>query len=631
MTIEKQQSENIEVFYKSFFENAREACIIVDSSDGLITGANKKAFSLFGLSRNEILNKNIIDIIQLNQKELILELIKVFSGKRDYFVINLEADSPTKRSFEVYPAKIDLNDNKFISLSFYDITETAKKLSFSLQYEKLLDFLMDESGDIIFICDLNGNLLYVSKKALELSGFSSKSQILWKNLFEDFFANKQLGSQIINEIRKTRLYSGENIIFRDNNQTQINLNLTAYASSTGDDLGSFFIAIIAHKEEDSSSHPEAVNPHFYKMEAVQQLAKGVAHEFNNILAGIIGFSEILEMEAGHNNRLKAYIDRIVVSANRGVGLVKDLNIFSQRTRPNLAVMDINDALRQFKKAVSEISNHGIDIQLVLSKEKIPVMADKNQIRIMLMHLFANARDAMPEGGVITISTDITTIDPKFKEVYGYGTPGKYALLYFVDQGSGIPEGLKEKIFEPFFTTKEVGKGTGLGLPIVYGIVKQHNGFITVGSGKKGTCFKIYLPYLLTPNELGFIMPPKGSEAILLAENNEILNVLIKDILEGYGYKVIVTSDAENAAEIISHNNQLSLALVNPDFKLKNGTRLYNFIKAANPELKIIFLNGPHHDIASLMLFDDKEKNVIRKPFSAAALLSSVREFIESKG
>ncbi len=567
-------------------------------------------------------------------RELILELIRVFLGKRDYFVINLESAFSGKKVFEVYPSKIDLDDNKLIALTFYDISETTNKLSFSSQYEKLLDFLMEQSEDIIFICDLNGTLLHVSKKGLELTGLSSRAQVLWKNLFEDFFANKEVKDKILSEIGKRGFYNGKNILFIDNNHKKINLNLTAYASNIGNDLSAFFIAVVAHIGEDLVNPQEVVNPYLYKMQAIQQLARGVAHEFNNILTEIIGFSEILEMELGQNNRFKSYIEKILVSANRGVGLVKDLNIFSQRTRTNPVVIDINETIRQFTKEASEIADQGIEFDLVLSKETILTMADKDQMKIMFMHLFANARDAMPKGGTITIKTEISIIDNKFKEVNGFGIPGKYALIYFADHGVGIPEEIKEKIFEPFFTTKEVGKGTGLGLSVVYGIVKQHNGFITFSSDTRGSCFKIYLPYLAVLNELGisedFTTPSKGNEVILLAEDNEVLNTLIKDILEGYGYKVIFTPDAETAAEIIRHNNQLSLVIVNPDLKLKNGIRLHDFIKTVNPALKVIFLNGQHHDIESLKLLNARRKNVIKKPFSAAALLSSVREFIESK-
>lgn len=635
MAIGKNHPSNIPSFYKDIFENAREACIIIESHNGSIKAANKKASLLFEFTPEELPHKNIIDIVQLNQKELILELIRVFSGKRDYFVINLECGASGKKVFEVYPSRIDFENNNFISLSFYDISDTAKKLSFSSQYEKLLDILMEKSGDIIFICDLNGNLLYVSKKGLELTGFSSKSDVLWKNLFDDFFANKEDWERIIYEIRKNGFCDERNITFIDNNQKQINLKLSAYAPDISNDSNFFFIALIAHKEEHLKNQQEALSPHFhYKIEAIQQLAKGVAHEFNNILTGIIGFSEILEMEVGHGNRFKSYIEKILVSANRGVGLVKDLNTFSQTSRPSLAVVDMNKAIKQFKKDALDISNQGIDIELILSNDEALIMADRDHIRIMLMHLYANAKDAMPNGGIVTIRTEIAKIDERFKQIHRFGVPGKYVLIYFSDQGRGIPEEVKEKIFEPFFTTKEIGKGTGLGLSIVYGIVKQHNGFITVTSDAKGSCFKIYLPYLPVSDELSdikdFIMPPKGTEAIMLAENNEILNTLIKDILEGYGYKVVIASNAENAEKIIIHNSDIRLAIVNPDMTVKNGTRLYNFIKAARPELKVIFLNGPYHDIMPLALLNEKGKNVIRKPFSAAALLSSVREFIESR-
>lgn len=635
VSIDEQHSGSLAPLYQHFFEKDREARLLIDPKDGAVIAANIKASSIFNHSPQELLLKNIVDIINLKQKELILELIRVFSGKRDYFVFNLQIGSSEIRVFEVYPAKIDWDGNQFICLTFYDISQTTQKLRFLSQYEKIFNFLLEESEDIIFICDLDGNLIDVSKNAIKLAAFASKAQLLQKNLFEDFFTSKNEMDKLVHDIKSKGLCKDIEIIFKDKNQQRRSLQMTAYASNAGDEYGAFFIVAIARLVEDAKRPLEQAPQHSYKMDAIQQLSGGVAHEFNNILTGIIGFSEILEMEIGRDNRLKSYIEKILASANRGVNLIKDLNIFSQKNRSNFLIMDINEAIKEFKNSITELSNHGIDFDLALSREKLLVMADAGQIQMMFLNLFRNAKDAMPNGGTVIIGTEIVNIDSKFKEMHGFGVTGRYILISFKDQGIGIPEELKERIFDPFFTTKEVGKGTGLGLPIVYGIVKQHNGFITVASGRSGTSFKIYLPHLPYLREVGdckefFEMPLGGIELILLAEENETLKILIKDILEGFGYQVIVAAKSEEAAEIIMHNAHISLAIVNPDMSIKNGTRLYNLIKAIKPDLKIIYLNGCHHDITSLTMSNEKERNIIRVPFSATALLTIVREFIESK-
>jgi len=633
MSINKEYPNKIEPLFKSIFQKDREARLLIDPKDGRIIEANNKAFSIFGINPDEFIDKNIIDLIHLKQKELLLELIRVFSGKRDFFIFNLQIGSSEKRVFEVYPAKIDWDNKKLLCLTFYDISKTAQKQESFAQFEKGFRFLMDETSDIVFICDMEGNLLDANKKAIELSGTSSKEQLLQTNLFEDYFADKNERDKIIHNLHDSKVYKNQKIVFKDINQKSKTISLTTYAPDNENNSGAFFV-IIARVMGDDTTPEEHITLHSYKMESVAQLAKGVAHEFNNILTGIIGFSEILEMQMRHDNRSKSYIDKILFSANRGVQLVKDLNIFSQRDRSIPVLIDINETIRQFKNGLKNILNHNIDIELSLSGDNLFVMADSGQMRMMFLNLFANAKDAMPDGGLITISTEIADIDSKFKETYGFGVPGRYVLISFRDRGSGIDKKYTDKIFDPFFTTKEVGKGTGLGLSIVYGIVKQHNGFITVDSGEWGTSFEIYLPYSVNFREFTdseqLIMPSGGTETILIAEDNEVLRILFKDILEGFGYRVITSIDGAEAAEIIKNNNSISLVIINSEMSLTDGTKAYNLIKAVKPDVKVIFLNGNNLDLTSFSLPNEKDRRVLRKPFSATGILSSVRELIESK-
>lgn len=633
ISINKEPSDSIGLLYKSFFEEDRQARLLIDSENGRIIEANIKAFSVFGINIKDLRHKNIIDLLHLNEKELLLELIRVFAGKKDFFVFNLQLDSSEKKVFEVYPSRCDLDNKRLLYLTFYDISKSTQNLKPLIQSEEIFRFLLNESRDIIFISDKNGKLLDVSMRALELSAFPSKEQLLQKNLFEDLFDLKDDKDRIINDILNKEFFCNQEFVFKDNNQKQVNLLLTIYAPDAETTMQDFLI-IIARKKEDTYTPEAKTKAYNLKMDAIEQLAKGVAHEFNNILSGIIGFGELLSMQLGHNNRAKLYIEKLLFSANRGAQLVKDLNVFSQRTHPASILLDINETIIQFKKFVTELLNHNITLELELSKESLSVMADPGQIRIMLLNLFSNAKDAMPEGGVIIVSNELVDIDYRFKETYGFGIPGRYVLISFSDSGSGIDEKIRDRIFNPFFTTKEVGKGIGLGLSIVYGIVKQHNGFITVSSVKGFTSFRIYLPYLMSFKELidskQMDAPPIEADTILVAEDNEVISTLIKDILEGFGYKVVLSMNSEDAVQIIKNNDKIALIIINPKICLKNGTRVYDFIKTIKPDIKMIFLNGDDQDILSLNLLNEKQRNVIKKPFSVASLLSSIKETSKSK-
>jgi two-component system NtrC family sensor kinase len=231
-----------------------------------------------------------------------------------------------------------------------------------------------------------------------------------------------------------------------------------------------------------------------KMEAVGQLAGGVAHDFNNILTAIIGFGNLLQEEVSKDDLLNNYITKILNSAQKAANLTQSLLAFSREQIISPKPVNLNEIIQRMGRLLSRLISEDIELSTVLTDEYLTVMADSTQIETVLMNLATNARDAMPDGGSLTIKTERIELDHEFIMAHGYGKPGSYALTSIEDTGQGMDEKTKERIFEPFFTTKEVGKGTGLGLAMVYGIIKQHDGYINVYSEPgKGTTFKIYLP------------------------------------------------------------------------------------------------------------------------------------------
>jgi CheY-like chemotaxis protein len=265
---------------------------------------------------------------------------------------------------------------------------------------------------------------------------------------------------------------------------------------------------------------------------------------------------------------------------------------------------------------------------------LTIMADSFQIEQVLMNLATNARDAMPEGGCLTIETRPVRIDEEYVKRHIFATPGMYALLSVTDTGIGMDEKTKERIFEPFFTTKEVGKGTGLGLAIVHGIVKQHNGKINVYSEPgRGTTFKIYLPLIgkeAVEAEISELPPPKGgTETILLAEDDETVRELIKNILEESGYKMIEAVDGEDAVEKFKGNkDRIHLALFDVIMPKKNGKEACEEIKSIIPDIKTIFMSGYTADIVSRKGILEEGLAFIAKPVSPDELLRKVREVLD---
>ena len=234
-----------------------------------------------------------------------------------------------------------------------------------------------------------------------------------------------------------------------------------------------------------------------KMEAVGQLAAGIAHDFNNILTAIVGYGHILRMRTASDDPMMVNIEHILESADKAASLTQDLLAFSRKKIINVRPADLNEIIRKVKKFLQRIIGEDIEVRTKLSEEILTANVDSAQIEQALINLATNAKDAMPGGGLLSIETAFSMMNDEFKKAHGFGKPGKYALISVTDTGVGMDKTTSDKIFEPFFTTKEVGKGTGLGLAMVYGTVKQHNGYITVYSEPgKGTTFRIYIPLVV---------------------------------------------------------------------------------------------------------------------------------------
>jgi len=371
-----------------------------------------------------------------------------------------------------------------------------------------------------------------------------------------------------------------------------------------------------------------------KMEAVGQLAGGVAHDFNNILTAIMGFATILQLKLKDNEPLRHHADQIIVGAKRAAELTQGLLVFSRKQIISPKPVNLNEIIGHIEKFLLRIIGEDIQLKASLHAGELIVLADSGQVEQVLMNLATNARDAMPEGGSIIIATSRIEFDEEFITVHGYGKPGLYALISFEDTGVGMDKNTQEKVFEPFFTTKEVGKGTGLGLSIVYGIVKQHNGFINLYSEPtKGTTFRIYLP--ITQSAAAEKRQEKattaegGTETILLGEDDAGVRELTKMILEQAGYTVIGAVDGEEAIAKYKENQKtIKLLILDIVMPKRSGRSVAEEITSANASVRVLYISGYTANIIHHHGILDEGLNFISKPFSPQTLLSKVRETLD---
>jgi CheY-like chemotaxis protein len=336
-----------------------------------------------------------------------------------------------------------------------------------------------------------------------------------------------------------------------------------------------------------------------------------------------------------DNPLAANVDRMLEAAQRASQLTKDLLAFSRKQSIAARPLDLNDLVPKISKLIARLIGEDIELETVLAGGELPVLADSGRIEQVLMNLATNARDAMPGGGTLRIHTTRTLIDEVHAKAYGYGIPGEYALIAVSDSGAGMDARTRDQIFEPFFTTKEVGKGTGLGLATAYGIVKQHGGHITVYSEVgKGTVFRIYLPLIgaaveRVPPAAAAPPPPRGSETILVAEDDPSLRAFAKNLLEEYGYRVIEARDGEEAVRRFrEHPDEIGILLLDIVMPKMNGRIAYEEIAKLRPGIKVLFASGYTADIISVKDIIDEGLNFIQKPMAPRELLGKLRQVLD---
>jgi len=369
-----------------------------------------------------------------------------------------------------------------------------------------------------------------------------------------------------------------------------------------------------------------------KMEAMGTLAGGIAHDFNNILTVITGYSTLLQMETAEGDHLRTHADHILSAATKAAQLTRSLLTFSRQQPMVLSPLHINNVVRETEKLLKRLITEDITLDIVLASQDIVVKADITQIEQILFNLAANARDAMPHGGSLVIETMGITIEDDFIEAHGFGEPGQYALISVSDTGTGMNNTTQDQVFDPFFTTKEVGKGTGLGLSTVYGIVKEHNGYISVYSEPdRGTTFHIYLP-AVPPIDAEETTPVSeirgGTETVLIAEDSDSVRDIISNILLNYGYTVIKAVDGNDAVKIFSGHREIDIIILDSVMPGMNGREVYEEIIKMKPDIKALFISGHTRDTVLNKGIRDKEFHFISKPVSPRKLLQTLREILD---
>jgi len=371
-----------------------------------------------------------------------------------------------------------------------------------------------------------------------------------------------------------------------------------------------------------------------RMEAVGTLAGGIAHDFNNALTGVIGFAEMLKMKIAGNERALSDLDQIFRGAERASVLTRQLLTFARRQIIEPVNLDLNAVIANLLKLASKIVGEHIEIRTKMARSLPTVRADVGQIEQVVMNLVLNARDAMPNGGELLVETALADLDVEAVRRQPYMKVGSYVVLSVSDTGIGMDQATQGRIFEPFFTTKGMEQGTGLGLSMVYGIVKQHNGYIHVDSEPgKGTTFRIYLqPVEAAPDVVISPITAEirgGPETVLLVEDDDSVRSLIARMLSDLGYTVLAARDGVEAIEIFRKNSDgIDLAILDLVMPRKGGKEVYEEMRKMRADLKVIFMSGYTPDTVHGSFVMNEGIPFLSKPFGPGVLVRKVREILD---
>ena len=403
----------------------------------------------------------------------------------------------------------------------------------------------------------------------------------------------------------------------------------------------------AHKSFDSSENKDRESKdrlrHSQKMEALGTLTGGIAHDFNNLLTAIIGNTQLALSRIESDDALRHRLSEVEKAANRAAVLTRQLLAFSRRQHLDRRAINLNETVSEIAKLLQRIIGEDIEVSIIYGFHLSKVFADRAQIEQVLMNLCVNAREAMPDGGTMTIETSDVALDEKFCRRHTSLEPGKYVQISVTDNGKGMDEETKARIFDPFFTTKEVGDGAGLGLSMAYGIVEQHGGRIEIESEKgRGTRVSIFLPadktVIAAEEQIVQLSLFRGNETILVAEDEEALRNLVKDVLGKIGYTVLLAKNGEEAVAIYTQNsNQIDMLLFDVVMPRMSGVEAYRQIKYSGGEdLPVIFMTGYSSEtIQNQFITKDNRLEklgaaVIQKPYNVSELGYKIRGVLDSR-
>ncbi|MBN1626025.1 MAG: PAS domain S-box protein, partial [Deltaproteobacteria bacterium] len=624
--IELQGTRN---FLSNIIDSMPSMLVGIDT-DMKITKWNMQAERHTGISAEDAIGEPLVEAFPQITSEIdrIKTAMTDRTAKKDENVTLEVHGEKTFMDVTVYPLTANGIDGAVIRID--DVTERKKIEDALMESEEKYRLVVDHANDAIVVLQ-DGRIKFANPRTAEAAGYSIDEMKMMH--FIDLIMEEDKEITLRNYTARTEgKEAPSSYIFRIRNKRGQIIWVDAHIvmiTWEGRPATLNFMRDITHQKKTEDQLQQA-----QKMEAVGTLAGGIAHDFNNLLQAIQGYTQLLLMDETKSSASSHELQEILGAAKRGGELTRQLLTFSRKVESNMRPVNINNEIIRVKNLLSRTIPKMIEIRLDLAEDLYTVNADPGQIEQVLMNLAVNARDAMKEGGKITIETENVFLDKEYCETHLIEKEGEYVLMSVTDTGYGMDKDTVEHIFEPFFTTKKVGEGTGLGLAMVYGIIMKHKGVINCYSAQgKGATFKIYLPAIASFKETvvaeEIAAPKRGTETILLVDDEEALRDIGSQLLERFGYKVITAQSGENALDVY-RNDQKRIDLVILDLIMPGigGSKCMEEILKINPSAKVVIASGYYLNDGKGTTSKTGAKGFIKKPYILESMLNEIRKVLE---
>ena len=638
MQAEKTLKES-EQRHRSLVERVQDMIVTIDAETGVLTSVNDFAEEVLGYRKEELLKGNsFLEFLHPDDRERVAsafgEQLQKGKGpsippfrisKKDGNLIYVEERGIILRDDEGKPSS-------YLSV-MRDITERMEADEALRASEEKYRLHFENVNDVVLSVDRGFRITSISPSVETILGYKPE-ELIGQTIAELKIIAPESRERISQGIGE--VFSGAHVemleyefLKKDGSKRLGELNV-APRRKGGEVVELICVA------RDITEQKELQQQLFQsqKMESIGTLAGGIAHDFNNILGGILGYASLMKAKMTKGHSFYNYVDTIETGSMRAAQLTDQLLAFARGGKYDIRPVDLNKIIDETLKIINRTFDKSIEVEMQLHDQLPTVEADAGQIQQVIMNLCINAGDAMPGGGKLTIQTEIETLDNGYVKTHMGAKAGEHAVLSVTDTGIGMDSKTSQRIFEPFFSTKGEGKGTGLGLAMVYGVVKNHGGYVDVYSEPGlGTTFKIYLPLSGKPESEASSEAEHeldGNELVLVVDDEEPIRALAKEMLESYGYRVILAEDGERGIEMFEENSgEIGLVILDMVMPNMGGRETFLKMKKINPKVKALLSTGYSQSGKAQEILDNGVLGFIQKPYQLRALLSKVRSVLDS--